>query len=57
MKSVIIERKEVAISITKITCKIYKLGLYNKVVNDSIYSRCQKKAIEKELQNLESYQT
>lgn len=35
---VIIEGEEVALSITKTTSKIYKPGLYNKVINDPIYS-------------------
>lgn len=49
--------EEVAISITKFSSKIYEPLLYDEVVNKPIHGRKFRKVIEKELQNLENYQT
>lgn len=57
MKPDIVSKKEVAMSITEITSKINKPGSYNRVVNDPVHGRCQRKTIKKEFQNLKRYQT
>ncbi len=52
-----VDEEKVAISITRTTRKIYEPKSYNEVVNDLVYDRYWKKAIEKELQNFKSHQT
>ncbi len=52
-----VDGEEVAMSITKTTNKIYKLRLYDKVVNNPVHGRRWRKAIEEDLQNLKSHQT
>lgn len=42
---------------TGINGKIQKSKSYDKAMNNPIYGHCQRKAIEKELQNLKNYQT
>lgn len=48
---------EVAMSMTKKNTKIYKSRLFDEVLYDSIYNPHWKKAIKKDLQNLENHQT
>lgn len=43
-------------SITKSSSKIYKPKLYKEATNDLIYRQQWRKAIKKELQNLENHQ-
>lgn len=50
-------KSEVTISLTKPNNRIYKLRLYNKSVNNPIYSQYWKKTIEEKLQNLKNLQT
>lgn len=52
----VIESKQ-SISMAKSTSKIYKPNTYDKAILDPIYGCRWKKAIEKELQNLENYHT
>lgn len=48
------EQFKIAILITKWSSKIYKLTLYDKAINDAIYSRHWREAIENKLQNLKA---
>ena len=57
IKPEIMGEEKVAMSITKIASKIYKPASYDEAVNDPFHGRRWKKAIEEELQNLESHQT
>lgn len=52
-----VDGEEVVMSITETTNKIYKLGLYDKVVNNLVHDRRWRKTIEEDLQNLKSHQT
>ena len=48
---------EIAMSITKCSSKIRKPTIYDKAINDLIYGRRWREAIEEELQNLKNHQT
>lgn len=48
---------DIAMSMTEASIKIYEPELYDEVVNNSIHGRRWRKAIKKELHNLENHQT
>lgn len=44
-------------SLTKTNSKIHEPKSYDKAINNLVHGHCQREAIKKELQNLESDQT
>lgn len=52
-----IKEQNIVMLLTEINNKIYEPKSYDKAIDNLIYTHCWRKAIEKELQNLESHQT
>lgn len=46
---------DIAVSVTEIGNKIYKLSRHNEAIANAIYGRQEKEVIKAELQNLEQY--